>query len=365
MFLSNPFSEAFGLDIGDASIKLVRLEPPPLLSRSDSVVLREFRSVTLPPGAVVQGVIEQPEEVRKKLLILLGGEGDQRPITTPWVVADLPEPKTFLKLINIDSPPAHLTKEEVLLQVKKHLPFELDDAYIDWFATTTPGTEGASTGSQVLVGAVSRVVADSYTYLLESVGLNPLALEIEALSIVRALTFIPFSTTTGAELIIDLGKVRSSFIVFDQGNVQFTNTCSFSGDRVTAALATGLNIDSVAAEELKIMQGLYYDAPDPNYLRCVAAETKFLVEEIKKTCQFYQDHFEGARPITDIVLVGGSAYLKNIDTLLSHHLKIPTRRAETWWEAIPRSSQVELPSDSGLELFSAFGLAIRAAFHPI
>ena len=95
MFDRNPFDDAFGLDIGDLSLKLIQLS---VSQKKGSPIykIKNSRQIALPAGYIVNGEIQQPEMVRKKLLQLLDKEGYGKKITSPWVVADLPEPKTFL-----------------------------------------------------------------------------------------------------------------------------------------------------------------------------------------------------------------------------------------------------------------------------
>jgi len=103
MLLRSPFPGAFGLEIGDLSLKLVQLSHSAFYERQ-YLKIKELRSTSLPPGLIVNGEIQQPELVRKKLLYLLGKEGGGfRPVSSAWVVANLPEPKTFLKLIDVES----------------------------------------------------------------------------------------------------------------------------------------------------------------------------------------------------------------------------------------------------------------------
>ena len=132
MLLSNPFIGRLGgfagLDIGDLSIKQIiqsGTSSPPHWRLQKQFRIKEVRSVTLPAGYIVGGEIQQPEMVRQKLLYLLGKDakkGHYKKIASPYVVVDLPEPKTFLKLISIDLPQEELTEEDVFYQAKKHLP---------------------------------------------------------------------------------------------------------------------------------------------------------------------------------------------------------------------------------------------------
>ncbi len=91
MFLPDPLEGAFGLDIGELSIKLVQLKCRRHFSRPPSFSVKEIRSIAISPGCIMNGELLQPEIVRKKLLHLLGRDGyGFSPIKSPWAVVDLP-----------------------------------------------------------------------------------------------------------------------------------------------------------------------------------------------------------------------------------------------------------------------------------
>jgi type IV pilus assembly protein PilM len=358
MFLRNPFLGAFGLDIGDLSIKLVQLERRSSFLHPVSYQIKEIRGIDLLPGYIVDGELQQPEMVRKKILMLLGKEGKNKPLPTPWVVANLPEPKTFLKLIEIGVAPEQLTDEDVKYQAKKHLPLDIGDTYLDWQIV---GTKNQNT--QILLGVVSKVIADSYTYLLESVGLNIMALEIEALSIARAMITADKTYEGEARLILDIGAVRSSLIVYDHNAIQFSTKLNFSGNLIDTALTQKLKIPSRQAEELKIKNGLSYDNKFPSYFKTVHELTDQLISDLKKNIHFYSEHFTGANPITHITLCGGSSLLKKLSTEISQKLKITTALGHPWKNLFNQQLTKAEPA-TGLPLAAAIGLSLRAAADP-
>lgn len=364
MFLSNPFPGAFGLDVGDLSIKLVQLARRHLLGRPGYFKLKELRTIAMPPGAIVNGEILQPEIVRKKLMRLLGGGGGLPPIRSRWVVANLPEPKTFLKLIQIDTPPKELIGEDVIAQARKHLPFELEETYLDWQIINTGNTGVQSKGAEILLAAVPKVVADSYTYLLEAAGLNPVALEVEALSLARAMITDSKQYLGEARAILDIGATRGGLSVYDNNTVQFTTTLNFSGDIITTALAQGLKIERAAAEKLKVAYGLAYCKEQPKYLKIVTDIIEQLIAEIKRALTFYQEHFADTNPVTHITMSGGLANMVNLDATLSRKLRIGAHPGNAWKNVSPQEITEE-HKNSGLALASAIGLALRAARNPL
>lgn len=359
--LYNPFADGFGLDIGDLSIKLVQLTPSAFYKRQ-SYKIKELRTTPLPPGLIVNGEIQQPELVRKKLLHLLGKEGSSfKPINSPWVAATLPEPKTLLKLIDIEIDYKSLTSVDVAYQAKKHLPYELEDMYLDWQVITSTVNDKKT---QVLIAATPKIIADSYTYLLESVGLNPVALETEAAAMARSMITSDKDYTGQARAILDLGATRSNLTIYDKNSIQFSTTLNFSGEIVTSAIAQELKIEHAEAESLKIKNGLTYDSKKPNYLTAVSSITNKLISELKAALLFYKEHFDNINEVNRITLCGGMANLENIDGFISKELGIDTQAGHPW-KNLDNQKLYDFETKKSLSLASAIGLALRITQNPL
>jgi len=361
MLLHNPFSDGFGLDIGDLSIKLVQLAPVAFY-RKQVFKIKELRTTSLPPGLIANGEIQQPELVRKKLLHLLGKEGGSfKPIKSPWVAANLPEPKTFLKLIDIEINYKNLTSVDVAYQTKKHLPYELEDTYLDWQVIPSTSTDKKT---QILVAATPKIIADSYTYLLESVGLNPVALETEATAIARSMITYDKDYTGQARAVLDLGATRSNLTIYDNNSIQFSTTINFSGEILTSAIAQELKIEHAQAEEIKIKNGLQYDAKNPNYIKAVSEITEKLITELNTALLFYKEHFDNINDVNHITLCGGSSNLENIDTFISKQLKIPAQPGHPW-KNLGNKKLYDFENQKSLSLASAIGSALRIMQNPL
>lgn len=312
----------------------------------------------MPPGWIVNGEIQQPENVRKKLLQILGKDGKSKPIKSLWVVADLPEPKTFLKLIEIDKNIQDLTEDDIYSQAKKHLPFDLAEAHLDWQLLNN-GEES----SKVLLGAVPKIISDSYTYLLESAGLTPIALEAEPLCLARSMVTANKDYNGQARAILDLGATRSCLIIYDHDTVQFSVNIDFSGEILTTTIAQGLNIGREEAEKLKIKNGIIFDQNNPNYLKITAEIIDKLTANLKKHLEFYQSHFSEANPVTHITLCGGVAASNELSNVISRQLKISARPGNAW-KNLNNPSYGEDERIRGLVWASAIGLAMRATQNP-
>jgi type IV pilus assembly protein PilM len=362
MFLTNPFPKAFGLDIGDLSIKLIQFRRHHFPGKPAYFSVAIERSISLPSGAILNGEILQPEIIRKKILHLLGKDGAYPDVGTSWVVANLPEPKTFLKLIEIPTPAKDLVYDEVSFHASKHLPFDIQDTYLDWQLLNSEVVN--SKVSQVLIAGVPKVITDSYTYLLESADLNPIALEAEAIAVARTLITGTKNYAGIARALLDLGGTRSSLIIYDKDSIQFSHSLNFSGELLTTAISLGLKISREEAETLKIATGLAYSTKYPNYVTIVDGIVEGLVKEINETLHFYKEHFVDTNTVTHITMCGGLSNLINLDSILSKKLRISAKTGNVW-KNVTSEEITDARRREGLNYAVAIGLALRAAENPL
>lgn len=360
MFL-NPFPNAFGLDIGDLSIKaaLLRNTTRRRFERSFEPVV--CRSTKLPPGLVENGIIQEPEKVRKYIQHLLHDVlADAHPIRSQWVVGGLPDVQTFLKRIDIDKPPTDVIDEDVAFAAKKHIPFGEDEYYIDW--QMMPGN-GSSEKTSVLIGAVPKRIADMYTYLLESLGLGVIALEMESIAVAR--TMITAEKTYEGEAcgILNLGATRTSFTVYDHGQIQFSVSLPFSGERITNEIVRQCHMSYETAEEQKIAVGLEYKKEYKNCWSSITQMIEALTREIQKATRYYETHFAGTNRITHITMCGGGAKMKRLDRILAVKLKTAAAAGNPWKNLAGRGHP-PLSPDVSIGFTAAIGLAMRAAANP-
>lgn len=358
---SNPFPNAFGIDIGDLSIKAVQLRKLNYFSKQPRYELITCRNINLPPGLIVNGELEKPEEVRKYLQKLLRGTSKhQKPIRSPWVVAALPETKSFIKLIQIKKTTEELIDEDIINIAKKHIPFDEDNYYLQW--QIIPAISSASKTS-ILVAAAPKLMSDSYTYLLESLGLGVVALETEALSLARTMVTAGKEYDNEARAILDIGATGTSLIIFDNEVVQFSTSLPFSGEILTTAIAQKLRLSYEDAEEAKIRGGLDYKKAENNVWPIIVEQTNGLADSIRNALNFYYSHFPEANKINRIIMCGGGANLVRLDKIISAQLKIIARPGLPW-KNLASKHEIPVTKEASLGYATAIGLALRAADNP-
>lgn len=357
-----PFPNAFGLDIGDLSIKLVQLRNVSSRRRGASFHLMEHRSIDLPHGLIANGEIQEPERIRKYLHHILGHDKRKyKPIKGSWVVASLPETQSFLKHISVQKAAEDIEDEDIVAVAKKHIPFGDDDSYIDW--QVVPSKNNTTGHTEVIIGAIEKSIANSYTYLLESLGLGVMAIEIEALSIARAMITASKEYDNEARALLDFGATRSSLVVYDHESIQFSTSLPFSGELLTTALSQKLGLSYKEAEQRKIEVGLDTKKHRGKAHAILREQTDRLAKEAKKALHFYETHFEGANKVTHITMSGGTANLPLLDQALTQTLGIQTSPGRPW-KNLHSKKEIAMDPRQSLSYATAIGLALRAADNP-
>lgn len=356
-----PFPNAFGIDISDLSIKIVQLKNTSFRHRRPHYDLETVRSIRLPYGLIVNGDIQEPEPVRKYILHLLKGTSkNQKPIESPWVVASLPEKQSFIKLISLPKSAEEIIDDDVRIAAQKHVPFEPKTYYIDWqiIRTSGPITDPTTT---ILIAVTTKQVANTYTYLLESVGLGVMALEVESLAMARTLITATKMYEGEARAILDIGASKTTFIIYDNDSVQFSRVLGYSGEIVSTALEQKLHISKEDAEKLKKTQGLEYKSRDKKVWPILLETTENLIKEIERSISFYYSHFPNANKITYITLSGGASLLQRLPDVLTAKLTIPAGYGNAWKNLGIKNTPSRI---EGLSHAVSIGLALRAADNP-
>jgi len=359
---THPFPHAFGIDIGDRSIKLVQLRH---IGKLRAVTFKPIimRSIELPPGLVQKGIIEQPEAVRIAVRQLLEGTTKhETPVKSPWVVASVPENHSFTKLISLPSKDMeNLERPEIMAYLSKYLPINDLKLYnMDWHVVQYE-TDGDTV--HILLGAIAKSIADNYTYLLESLGLGVIALEIEEVAIARTMITAQKDYANEARVVIDIGSHRTQVIIYDNDVIQFSALLPFSGDILDQVLAQVTQGDTTLIEKMKKEIGL--DASkNPQVSSLLLSEVKKFAEELKQTFTSHYRHNKNSNKITRIIMCGGVCNLPLLDTALSNLLDIECVRGNVWKNLGINPRRTPVGNEVALSYATAIGLALRAADNP-
>jgi len=354
--------ETFGLDITDLSIKIIKLE-----KKSKGFKLVSYNRTDIKPGVIESGVIKD-EGALVKIIRNACASVKGKKLNTKYIVASLPEEKSFLQVIQMPKMNKEELKLAVPLQAENYIPLPVNDVYLD-FQVIQP-VKNYLSYLEVLIVAIPKKIVDPYVSCLRKAGLVPLVFEVESQAIAR--TLIKKGNGVSPLILIDLGKNNTEFIVFSDHSIRFTCSIPISSQQLTTAISDALKIDFEEAQKLKIKYGIDGASSEVGKNKERAKKIKeamdplldALAEEIEKYSNFYHDHPSSERlpdgKIEKIVLCGGGANLRGLPEFLSKKLGIPVELGNPWLNSLFRKTDNIINKDI-LSFTTAIGLSLRGA----
>ncbi len=344
---------AFGLDISDLTAKFVRLE---LAARR--MAIGYFGEVDLPAGLIVDGEIKD----EKALSGVLSGELKRAGVYHRAVVASLPEEKSFVRVLELPQMKPEDVPKAVRWEVEGVVPLPAEETVYDF--EIIPGPPLSGDHLDLLVTAFPRQVIESYERVLAEAGLLPVALELESQAITRALLSTP--PEHPPVILIDLGAVRTSFIIFAGGSMLFTKSVPAGGRDFEQAIQSGLGVDRGEARRLKIKLGLSKRYAEGRLYQALIPLLQTLSKDLTEALWFYRDHprrsHRALGEIQEVILAGGDSNLIGLEKYLALEAKVPVRLGDPFANLPFAAGAIPpIPRNESLKYTTAIGLALRAA----
>ena len=336
-------NKSLGLDISERIFRLVQLRK----SRK-KITLISYGELEVPEGLLKDGKIEQVN-VAVKLILQLFNQAHGQKIKLKQVIACLAEQKTFIKLINLAYPEGKDLLEEIVQEAKKHIPYPLDEVYLDWQYVSRDR-------SKVLIGACPKEIVDNYQHVLIKANLMPAALEIEGAAIVRSL-FPVQQKIKEPVMILDMGASRTGLIIYENNAIPFSLSLTFSSNDLTKVLKNKLKITLSEAEDAKIKIGLNKNLAGGSCYKILRPEADKLAQKIREANYFYQEHYDVPEPIKRLYLTGGGSLVPGLDLFLKESVNMEVAYADPLVNI--SAGKIRLPESKIQSFTTAIGLALR------
>lgn len=345
--------ELFGLDISESSLKIVKLT-----KKRGFFKINYFIETDLPQGIISGGVIKD-EEALAKIIKSLCKSAKHKGLNTKYVIATLPEEKSFLEVIQIPRMNEKELQSAILFEAENYVPLPIDKLYLDYKVINQEVKN--LNHIDVLIVAMPKITIDSYSSCLKKAGLIPTVLEVESQSLVRSL--VKNEKTSTSLVLIDFGKDDTDFIIFSGDSIRFTCSIPISSQQITDAIAKNMNVDLTVAEKLKINFDLSKknDSQESQKIaESIEVVLNALSEEIKKYLDFHREHtLDEISDGEKIILSGGGSELEGIVDFLFQKLKIPVEFANPWVNIpIKGRKKIILSGKKSLSFSKALGLAL-------
>jgi type IV pilus assembly protein PilM len=315
-----------GLDVGTSAVRVVEVafDRPGGRGRSGkSPVVSRVGEVPLPPGAVRDGEVSDPDAVGAAIRELWRQTG----LRSRDVRVGLTGPRVVVRVVDMPAMPDEELAGAVRFSAADHVSIPLDEAVLDHavLEPAPPAEPGGPPMVRVLVAAAYRSALDGLLSAVAAGGLRAVAVDLVPFALVRALlepaAEPPTELEDGpaapgpapAEAIVSVGAALTTVVVHEAGRPRFVRTVQAGGDMLTAAISEELAIDPQAAETAKrdsrgaVEPGA--EGSDNDLARRAARVVELrlagILGEIQSSLAYWMAQSE--RPLRRIVLTGGGA----------------------------------------------------------
>jgi type IV pilus assembly protein PilM len=277
MKLFSSVGEFFALDIGTTAIRVVQLK-----KSGDAWNLVKYGSASV--DMKVAGS-DAPED-QKRLGDVITSLISQAAIAERNVVVGIPSSKMFATVVDLPDLPQQELASTIKYQAEQFIPMSIDEAKIDWAVLGKSLRDPQK--NEVLLASVANKFSEARLDLIESVGLNVIALEPDSLALVRAM--VPASNQD-AMMIVDFGDFSTDLVAVLGGSPRLIRSIPVGLQTLIKAATQNLNIDVNQASQFIMKFGLHPDRLEGQILKSLDATLEQFVVEINKSVKFFQSRY--------------------------------------------------------------------------
>ena len=333
------------LDIGSSAVKLLEVE-----SGVGALHIRGFGSHPLPPSAIQNNMVQEPEPVATAIRDLLKTSG----ATARQVITAVPGPAVIIKKIQLPSQSPKELENSVLFEAGNFIPESLENVHLDYMITDVLEKENQF---EILLVAVKRDIINSYTTTIRMAKLEPLIADVDyfALENMFDLNYAPAEKDVVA--LVNIGARYSCMNILRGNRSTFTGDVPVGGKEFNDALVRNLGVNFAEAERIKLGQSTEH--PLDQIAPILQPVKEFLAEEIHRALSFFWTAATD-ETISAIYLSGGAARMPGLKDLLAERLEVPVSFVNPFDKvAIARGVDREALERDAASYAVAVGLGVR------
>lgn len=312
IFGSRPTS-FLGVDIGTSSIKIAEISKTAAKPELKTYgVLETYGHLERLNNAIQTSSLKILERETAELVKTLVAE---LKVKTKDVIVSIPQFLAFTTLLELPAMPAEDTHKTVSFQARQYIPLPISEVSIDWLPVGEIEDEAGIKKQQIFLIGVPNDHIKKYKAIFSAAGLKLRALELESLSLIRAL----INSDGPPTILVDIGARSTVISAVEKGLLKYSGQTDFAAASLTQAIAGGLNINIRRAETLKKQRGLLGRGGEYELSTLILPFLDAIIEETRRAIKAFQDISKESR-IERIILTGGGANLLGLEKYFSDQL---------------------------------------------
>ncbi|PWF54841.1 pilus assembly protein PilM [Massilia glaciei] len=339
-----------GLDISTSGVRLVEL----VMAGKTGIRLERYASEPLPRGAVVDGNIENIEQVAEAVRRVWKKSGTRIKL----VALGMPPASVITKKIVL---PAGMSEDQLEMQVEseasQYIPFALDDVSLD-FEVMGPSA-GSPDDIDVMLAASRKEKVEDRIAIAEAAGLKAVVMDIESYAARAALDRVNLQTAGAPQdqivALFQIGAQVTHISVMLDGETIYEREQPFGGNQLTQDIvrAYGMSFEEADAKKKS------GDLPDNYQAELLTPFLENAALEITRAIQFFYTSTPYTR-IDQLFLAGGCAVTPGLLETVASRTKIASAVVSPFkgMQLSPLVREQQLRAEAPAYLV-ACGLALR------
>ena len=265
-----------------------------------------------------------------------------------------------VKQITTMEMPNEELESAMTFEARKHIPMDGTDAVIDY--QILGSNEKEVDKIDVGLVACTKGVLNAHVDLLKECGLKPGVIDVDPIAVTNTFTYLKDMPEDGLAVLLDIGALSSSLVVWGIGQQYFTRDLPIGGHHFVKEVVDKKDIKYTEAQDLLYKEGvslvLKSESEDAQSALSVTQRSVFdnLVEDIRRSLRFYAKQ-TGQSFFLKILLTGGAAETPGLADLISSKLSIDCDVLNPF-DGVEGAGSLSVDNPSQYVL--AMGLCIRA-----
>jgi type IV pilus assembly protein PilM len=286
-------------------------------------MLERFGPVALPPGAVRDGEVVDPDAVAQAIRQLWA----QAKFSTKKVVVGVANQKVVVRQVDLPWMPVSELRKSLAFHVADHVPMPLEQAILDFHPIEELTNESGGRVLRVLLVAAHRDMVGAAVSAVQKAGLTPAMVDLTSFAVLRALAQAADVGLAGpAEALVDVGASVTNIVVHQNGVPRFVRVLLMGGGDITEAVAERMGVPLDQAEAVKQQVGMpaYAGAllDEHPASRALESAGAAFVEEVRGSLDYYLASPQAA-PVRRVVITGGGSQLRGMAERLAAATRLP------------------------------------------
>lgn len=337
-----------GVDIGSYAVKVCQLQ-----KTAQGYKLIALGSSTIAPGAVEDGVLQNPDEVGKTI----GALFDNLKIKSKNIGISISGYSVIVKKVSLEKMDDVSLTEYIKTEAEQYIPFDVDEVYLDF--QKLPQKKEGSDRVEIMLVAAKKEIVDDYIKMLHHINLNVVLVDVDGFALENIWETIYGKIENVA--LVDIGSSKMNINIISDGISVLARDIVVGSEQLTEQIATILDIDNHQAERIKLgIEDVDKKQEDINNIYKQTC-TQWVLE-IKKAIDLYLAN-NPDKPLQSLVLSGGGSKVSGLAKYIEEETGLKVTSFNPFQEMIIDEKKFDTSylRAIGPEMAIASGLATRTS----